>query len=382
MKICFVGPANSVHIVKWCNWFTAHGHEIHVISFVPGKIEGANVHLIDVGVDKKSSDWKKMKYLFAGKQIKKYVEEIKPDIVNAHYATSYGVAVALSGIKNYVLSVWGSDIYDFPKRSPLHKALLKYSLRKAGYLFSTSQALANEAAKYTQRKFEITPFGVDMELFNPNKRTRKTDRPFTFGIVKTLADLYGINYILKAAAKIKKENPELDIAIRVAGDGPQAEEYKRLAKELGIEENTIFLGKISQQEAAKEWANMDVAVIPSVLFEAFGVAAVEAQASGTPVIVSDIDGLMETTNQAVSGYVVPKKDEQAIADALLKNTLVAVEQTGIKKLVRCLASRQRSSILNQPQARLSWDTKWHIKLWIRNGKSLLSLLPLIPTLSA
>lgn len=316
MKICFVGPANSAHIIKWCDWFVKHDHEVHVISFTPGEIEGTSIHLIDLGVDTDGSDFEKIRYLFTGPKIKQIIRQIQPDVINAHYATSYGVAMALSGIKGYVLSVWGSDIYDFPRKSFLHQAMLRFSLKRAGHLFSTSQAMADEAGKYTKRQFEITPFGVDMELFNPDKRTRTEDIPFTIGTVKTLAELYGIDYILKAVAIVRKENPDLALSLRISGDGPKEKEYKELAKTLGIDDITVFRGRISQEEAAAEWANMDVAVIPSILYESFGVAAVEAQACGVPVIISDVGGLMETTVPGRSSMVVPRRDENAIAKAI------------------------------------------------------------------
>lgn len=316
MRICFLGPVSSAHIIKWCNWFSNHGHEVHVISFIPGEISNAKVHLIDIGVDVKGSDAGKLKYLLTGKKIRKLIREIKPDIVNAHFATSYGVAAALSGTKGYVLSVWGADIYDFPNKSPLHKALLKYSLRKAGYLFSTSRAMAKEASKYTSKRFEVTPFGVDMELFNPDKRTRVDDEAFVVGTVKGLSDKYGIRYILEAAAAVKRKG-EIPIRLRIAGKGPQEEEYHQLAEKLGISDITDWLGFISQPEAATEWANMDIAVIPSVLeSESFGVSAVEAQASSTAVIISDIPGLMEATKPGLTSKVVPRKDAVAIAAAI------------------------------------------------------------------
>lgn len=318
MRICFVGPANSGHIIKWCTWFNKHGHDVHVISFSKGEIPNTTVHFIDVGVYAASSDFAKIKYLFSGKQIKKIIDEIKPDIVNAHYATSYGTALALSGVKNYVLSVWGSDVYDFPKKSFLHKALVKYSLKKATHLFSTSKAMADEASKYTNKKFEITPFGVDMDLFNPSKRTRPRNRkPFIVGTVKTLSFTYGIDKLLQAAAILQKEHPDLDLQVRIAGDGPQADEYYKLAKQLGLEENTFFLGKITQEMAAKEWANMDIAIIPSVQ-ESFGVAAVEAQASTTPVIISDVGGLMETTTPGKTSIVVENGNPNGIAEAIFR----------------------------------------------------------------
>ena len=319
MKICFVGPADSAHIIKWCNWFSSHGHKVYVISFTRIHIKGTKVFYIDPKVSPNDNDFNKIKYLFKGKTIKRIIDKINPDIINVHYATSYGVAIALAGVNNYILSVWGSDIYDFPKKSPLHKALLKYSLKKARYLFSTSQAMADEASKYTDKKFEITPFGVDMNLFNPNKRTRNIDaKPFVFGTVKTLSDLYGIKYILEAAYFLKEKHPELNIAVRIAGDGKQVAEYKELVNQLGIKDITTFLGRITQEQAATEWANMDVAVIPSILYESFGVSAVEAQASGTPVIISDVAGLLETTLPNVSSDVVPTENARAIAGSLFK----------------------------------------------------------------
>ena len=315
MRICFIGPANSVHIVKWCNWFASEGHEIHVISFVPGEIDTATVHLIDVGVDANGTDFQKLKYLLSGEKIKVLVRDIKPDIVNVHYATSYGIATALSGIKGYILSVWGADIYEFPKKSFAHRALLKYSLRKAVRLFSTSKAMADEAAKYTNRSFDITPFGVDVELFSPCKRTRNADLPFTIGTVKGLSDKYGIKDILGATSIIKKQG--IPIELRIAGKGPQEDEYRNLANELGISDITKWLGFISQENAAIEWANMDVAIIPSTEeSESFGVSAVEAQSCGTPVIISDIPGLMEATKPGETSIVVKRNSCYEIADII------------------------------------------------------------------
>jgi hypothetical protein len=109
--------------VKWCNWFCNRGHEVHVISFTQGEIQSVIVHHVDVSVDADSSDIKKLKYLISGRKIRHFVDLIKPDIVSVHYASSYGVAVALSGLKGYILSVWGSDIYAFPKKSFLHRLL-------------------------------------------------------------------------------------------------------------------------------------------------------------------------------------------------------------------------------------------------------------------
>ena len=316
MKICFLAPANSAHTKKWCKYFTGKNHEVHVISFVDADIEDAAVYYVSTGAQADGGDLNKLRYLSKAGEVKRIVSEINPDIINVHYATSYGTVAALAGLKNYVLSVWGSDIYDFPNRSILHKALLKFSLRRAKYLFSTSHAMADEAAKYTDKSFEITPFGVDIDLFSPANRHRNDDERFIIGTVKSLSCVYGIDYLLKAASIIMHEHPDIPLGLRIAGSGLDEAMLRDLASELEVDTITSWLGFIAPQEAANEWANMDVAVIPS-LSESFGVAAVEAQACATPVIVSNIPGLMEATKPDFSSIVVPKQDERAIADAIL-----------------------------------------------------------------
>lgn len=316
MKICFIGPATSSHIKKWCRWFCDQGHEIHVISFTSGSIDNVQVHVIDSGTGTADSDIKKLNYLFRAKKIKKLVDEIDPDIVNVHYASSYGAAAALSGLKNYIVSVWGSDVYDFPRKSIFHKELIKYSLSRAKLIFSTSKAMADETRKYTKNKILVTPFGVDMNMFHPDKRKRNNDL-LIVGTVKTLSSKYGIDYLLKGCAEYIRNNPDTALQIRIAGDGPAASEYKELAVQLGIDDHVVWLGRIDQNEATVEWANMDVAIIPSVLdSESFGVSAVEAQACGVPVIISDVPGLMEATLPGKSSIVVKRKNAEAISEAL------------------------------------------------------------------
>ena len=90
MKICFIAPANNYHTQKWCHWFRNRGHQVDAISFTEGEIEGCTVHYINSGAGVRGSDAQKLKYLFQARKVHEIVNEIKPDVINAHYATSYG----------------------------------------------------------------------------------------------------------------------------------------------------------------------------------------------------------------------------------------------------------------------------------------------------
>lgn len=317
MKIVFLAPANSAHTKKWCKWFSGHGHQVKVISLAaPDGAIDAEVHYLDSGTSPRDSDWQKLGYLTQCRKVRKLVNALHPDVLNVHYATSYGALAVFAGLKDYILSVWGSDVYTFPRKSFLHRYLLKLVLRRAGLLFSTSQAMADEAAKYTDQHFEITPFGVDMELFSPALRNRSDD-DFVIGTVKTLSPKYGIATILRAAAKVREERPDIPLKLRIAGKGSHEPEYHKLAADLGLDDCLQWLGFISQLEAAKVWANLDCAIIPSES-ESFGVSAVEAQSCGCPVIISDIPGLMEATNPGKTSMVIPRGNVDELVEAIVK----------------------------------------------------------------
>lgn len=319
MNIVFLAPANSVHTQKWCKWFTERRHKVSVISLTVADCDiGVPIYYLNTGVNEDGADWKKIRYFTKIYRLKALLNKLKPDVVSVHYATSYGMLAALSGVKHYIVSVWGADVYDFPKKSWWHKKMLEFSLKRASRLFSTSQAMADEAAKYTDKHFDITPFGVDMELFNSSRRKRQDD-DFVIGTVKTLSPKYGIATLLKAAAKVRNDAPNIPLKIKIAGRGSHEVEYHALASALGLDDCLTWLGFISQEEAANAWANFDCAIIPSESeSESFGVSAVEAQSCGAPVIISDIPGLMEATKPGETSVVIQRGNVNELAQAIIE----------------------------------------------------------------
>lgn len=316
MKICFLSHINNYHTKKWCKYFVDIGYDVHVISFEEGNIEGVTTHLVDVNVNKNGSDFQKIKYMLSGKQIKQIIKRINPDIVNVHFATSYGIAAALSGIDDYFLSVWGYDIYDFPRKSILHRILLKYSLKKATNILSTSTAMAIETNKYTDKRIRITPFGVDTNVFRPLNNNKEKEK-IVIGSIKSLHYKYGMSYLIKAF-KIVSDKALCDIELRIAGKGPEESNLKNLANELGISNKIKWLGFIDESEVVRQLNEFDIAIVPSVFYESFGVSAVEAEACEVPVIVTNVGGLKESTKENVTSLVVRPKDEIGMSNAIEK----------------------------------------------------------------
>lgn len=321
--ILYFAHCNNYHTIKWARYFSSAGYFVHVASLEKcvndefDSYPNIKVHWLRNSGKRTGSDAQKLKYLTSISEANRLIKDINPDFIHAHYASSYGLICALACRRPFYLSVWGSDVYDFPKKSPLHRAALKYSLDKCSWLLSTSKVMAQETRKYTDKPIVITPFGVDMELFNPSLRVREPGGPFIVGTVKALERKYGIDILLRAVAAIKRRRSDLDIRLRIAGKGSLEGELKMLAEKLDIADITTWLGFIPQEDAAREWANFDIGVVASENeSESFGVSAVECQACGTPLVITDIPGLMEACGGGKTALVVPRCDEKSLADAI------------------------------------------------------------------
>lgn len=327
MKIFILSDAANIHTKRWVSALSENNLAIYLFSLNTehsdfyNKKKNVTVFSFEI-TDKlknkrKNGSLEKLKYLSVIKNLRKKIKDFKPDILHAHYASSYGLLGALSNFHPYIISVWGSDVYDFPKVSFLHKSILKYNLSKADKILSTSQVMAKETNKYTNKEIDITPFGVNLDLF---KKTGTPDsEQFIVGNVKTLAPKYGIDILIKAFKVVVDNNPNIDPNLIIIGDGEQKDELAKLAQDLSLESKISFLGKIENNLLPQYYNSFSVFVTTSILnSESFGVVAVEAMACECPVVVSDADGFTEVVVDNETGFIVPKGDIEATANAIQK----------------------------------------------------------------
>lgn len=315
-----LSEVNSIHTKRWVKSLAEEGIEIVLFSLSPNRSDWyddlPNVRVVCASRDAKGSFLSKFGYLTVVPKIKKLIKEINPDIVHAHYASSYGLLGAL--VKThipYIVSVWGSDVYDFPNITPFGKQIIKFNLRKADNILSTSHVMAKETKKYTDKPIQITPFGVDTDLFKPLD-TPESDE-FVVGNVKTLRPKYGIDVLIRAVDIVIKNNPDRKIRLEIYGEGPQKDELVELTESLGIKDKVSFKGFVQNCQLPEIYNSVSVSVSVSNS-ESFGVVAVEAMACGCPVITSDADGFTEVVVDGKTGIIVPKRDIKATSAAIQK----------------------------------------------------------------
>ncbi len=327
MKLLLLSDPNSVHTIKWAKSLAQNGIDIIIFGlgdFTVNDYDGISniqVKTLDGTVTRDEGAFAKLKYLKALPVVKQIIKEFKPDIVHAHYATSYALVGALSGFNPFIVSVWGSDVFSFPLKSPIHKMMLKYNLKKADKVLSTSHVMAKETKLYTNKDIEVTPFGIDMQQFRPMVVESLFDKDdIVIGTVKTLEEKYGIEYLIKAFKIVSDKYQEVPLKLLIVGGGSLEVSLKSLVKELDIENKTVFTGKVPFSDVPKYHNMLSVSVSVSNS-ESFGVAIIEASSCSKPVVVSNVGGLPEVVEDGVSGFVVPPRDPQKTAEAIEKLVL-------------------------------------------------------------
>jgi len=167
-------------------------------------------------------------------------------------------------------------------------------------------------------KIIVHRMGIDVEKFEFSER-RKTGTIKILSVGR-LVEKKGHEYAIKALAKVVNKNGK-DIIYRIVGDGPLKDELMSLAEELGIEDCVKFMGNVEDEELLKLYKESHIFILPSVTAsdgdqEGIPVVLMEAQAMGLPVISTYHSGIPEVVIDGKSGFLVPEKDVDALAEKM------------------------------------------------------------------
>lgn len=305
-RILLLGPANVGHIVNVANDLVSCGHDVMLVSLHP---PGDKVSSFDARVEiRLVSPGAPIGYFASGGTLKKIFKAFSADCLNVHFASGYGTLARLSGVHPCVLTVWGSDVYEFPYKSRLHRFVLQQNLRYAQLVVSTSHAMERQLRTLGfEGNTKVVPFGVDTSVFKPLERSDRSSLTLTIGTVKTLHYRYGVDRLIKVFAGVFRRNRSLrasglDLKLVIAGGGPDRRKLVSIARELGVLDHCEFIGEVAHEVVPEVLSRFDIYVALSRK-ESFGVAILEAMSCARPVLVSDADGPSEIVEDGVSGLI-------------------------------------------------------------------------------
>lgn len=316
--LVLVGSAKSIHIYQWSCNLSASFDRVFIFTLHPSVDfkYPANVTVVVLPI------LAGLGYFFCLFPYFFAMLFLRPTVVNVHYASGYGSFARVSRMFPVVLNVWGSDVFEFPRKSIFHRAWLGGNIGASKIVASTSHAMAHEVIQLygdSLSNVEITPFGVDVEKFALCKINHGRPR-VVIGTIKTLHEKYGIDFLIRAFAMfVGKEfssvaDAESFVMLRLVGGGDKAV-LVSLCQQLGIENMVEFVGAVPHSAVPSELSLLDIYCAPSRQ-ESFGVAVIEASSCGLPVIVSDAGGLPEVVLHGQTGFITPVGDIEAICAAM------------------------------------------------------------------
>jgi glycosyltransferase involved in cell wall biosynthesis len=321
MRVLFLSAANSIHTLRWVNALAVRGHEIHLAycknHAVPQSEwlhKDVRLHPLPFAAP--------LGYYLNAPTLRNLSASLDCDLCNAHYASGYGTLARRAKAKPLVLSVWGSDVYIFPFQSARNMALIRKNLAYTDYIASTGRNMADQVKKLgcaLKNEITITPFGIDLESWGPVKTEYEpaADAPLVIGTMKTLRTVYGIDTLIRSFALLTQQG--YAAVLQIYGDGPEKSALQELSQELGVAGRVSFGGAVVHKDVPGVMRGMDVFACFS-RSESFGVVALEAMASGVPVVATRTEGFCEVLSDGETALLGPIDEAPALA-ALLEKLL-------------------------------------------------------------
>lgn len=326
------------------------GHEIHFITYnQPVRLEllSNNVHYHEVNVPEYPLFHYQPYELALSSKLVDMVKLHKIEILHVHYAIPHAYAAYMAkkmlqeeGIYvPIVTTLHGTDI-TLVGSHPFYKPAVAFSINKSDAVTAVSKSLKDDTIRLFNIKNDIyvVPNFIDLDKYNHGftdcqRGMMANDDEKIITHISNLRPVKRTQDVIKVFYNIQKEMPA---KLMLVGEGPEREKIEYQCKELGILDKVIFFGK--SNEIDKILCFSDLFLLPSQT-ESFGLAALEAMASGVPVISSNTGGIPEVNIHGKSGYLSNVGD----VDDMTKNALLILKNSN---LLKSFKSHARAQSLN------------------------------------
>ena len=207
----------------------------------------------------------------------------------------------------------GARLYSYTRR------LLKDSFRRLDGKIAVSRAAASLITPHFPGYYNIIPNGVDVERFSAPAQPlpELDDGKFNILFVGRLEKRKGLSYLLRAFTQVKAARADTRLVIVGGYDARQKRAYERWVRESGLAD-VAFVGFVPLEKLPRYHHSCHIFCAPNTGNESQGIILLEAMAAGCPVVASNIEGFADVVSHGVEGLLVPPKDSEALAEALLQ----------------------------------------------------------------
>ena len=220
-----------------------------------------------------------------------------------------------------IVSFHGADV-TVDMNKPTYREATRQMLVAVKLVLVRSESLRSAITELgcDAKKIEVQRTGIPLEEFPFRERSFPINGEWRFVQAGRLIEKKGLPVTLRAFAAFLSQYPNAQLTI--AGEGPLLGELQKLAHELGIDGRVSFTGFISQSQLRDVYFRSHIFLHPSQTGhdgnqEGVPNSMLEAMATGLPVFATQHGGIPEAIENGVSGVLVPERDHEALARALL-----------------------------------------------------------------
>ena len=300
------------------------GHQVHFISYaIPRRLNRfvENIFFHEVEMSTYPLFEHSLYGLSLTSKMLEVIEYEKLDLMHVHYAIPHAVSAYMArkvlektnkSIK-FITTLHGTDI-TLVGLEPSFMPLVKFSIEESDGVTAVSRFLKEKTlTNYNiQKEIEVIYNFIDLDIYKPQPTDvfRQHIAPNGEKVLVHTSNFRPVKRVPDTIRILEKVKKEIPAKLVLVGDGPDRSECERLARELDIHKDVIFLGK---QDALAEILNAaDIFLMPSQS-ESFGLSALEAMACGKPVISSSVGGLPELVIHNETGYIAEIGDVERMS---------------------------------------------------------------------
>jgi N-acetyl-alpha-D-glucosaminyl L-malate synthase BshA len=328
------------------------GHEVHFITYAnPIRLDGdiPRIHYHEVEV----SNYPLFQYppycLALASRMAEVADDYGLDVLHVHYAIPHSISALLAQQimaprmrLPFITTLHGTDI-TLVGMDRSYFPITKFSIEQSNGITSISEDLRRHTTEVfgVQNDIRVIYNFVNCDLYKPSPERSPTAKRLihisNFRPVKRVLDC------IRILAEVRKE---VAAELYMVGDGPDRGPAERLARELGVDRYTTFLGKQSHVERIIPLAH--ALLLPSEM-ESFGLVALEAMACGVPPVATRVGGVPELITDGVDGFLEPAGDIKAQANRAIQLLSDDKLHASIAEAARKTATRRFCSDLIIPQ---------------------------------
>ncbi len=246
-----------------------------------------------------------------------YLQEFQPDVVHVVNPALLGMAGVLAAYRQHLPLVESyhtniaqyASVYHFGFAKPAIWSMLRTMHNRAAVNLAVSEGVKEEMEAHHFRRVQVWQRGVDLELFDPRRKSVAMRERLTQGHTDRILALYvgriAMEKGLHRLMKIFPMNPAVHLAL--VGEGPALDDMQEKFRDLPV----TFVGKLLGTPLAEAYASADFFVFPSTT-ETIGLVLLEAMASGLPLVAARSRPTMELIGSTQAGLMFPTEDPSQI----------------------------------------------------------------------